>query len=335
MQPNPQENPAPITVLYDSKCPLCCFGVEHYQPDEESGELEIVDMRQDSAFKNEALAHGFDLDKGVVVKSGGTLFYGDEAMRFMAIRSNRKHFLGRMLHLIFRSPARSRLIYPFLSGTRRGLLWLRNLPTVQEESCTRKESTIKKQLGNAWGQLHPQVQKRFATDPSLNEHVFYRGTMEVIECSRAGKLFAHLTRFIANPLTPYEGKNVQMDVLLHRKIGHEGFYWRRTYYYPGRTPYTVTSVKRQDSKGHMTECVGGGFGMALQVSAKNGALHFESTRYFWQAGKLRIPLPHWLTPGTTHVIHEDTGNGTFRFTISMHHPFLGRTFYQTGIFQEV
>ena len=125
-----------------------------------------------------------------------------------------------------------------------------------------------------------------------------------------------------------------MDVLLYRKTGLAGVYWQRTYYYEGRAPYSVTSVKRSDAKGRMTECVGAGFGMVLDVTAQDKNLHFRSTRYFWQLGRLYIPLPHILTPGEMHVVHEDLGNGYFRFTITMIHKYLGRTFYQTGIFKE-
>ncbi len=84
----------------------------------------------------------------------------------------------------------------------------------------------------------------------------------------------------------------------------------------------------------MMEMVGGGFGMFLDVYAENSELHFKSTRYFWKCIKWYIPLPHWLSPGATHVIHQDLGKGDFRFTITMDDALLKRTFYQTGIFHE-
>lgn len=198
---------------------------------------------------------------------------------------------------------------------------------------TYPQSTIQKQLGADWQKLHPSVRQRFAQDPAEGEHIFYRGVMEQIECSRAGRLFAWLTRLVGNPLTPYRGHFIKMDVILHKRPGKSGVYWQRTYYYPERAPYTVTSVKREGRKGEMLECVGGGFGMVLDVTAENGELHFRSTRYFWQLGRLRVPLPHWLSPGVTHVVHTDLGDGRFRFTIRMIHRQLGQTFYQTGVFK--
>jgi len=195
-----------------------------------------------------------------------------------------------------------------------------------------KQSTIRRQLKDEWHRLHPNIQKRFEQDPEQGEHVVYQGVMHTIRRSWMGWLFAHLTRIIGNPLTPHAGTDVPMEVTLYKKSGASGVFWQRTYHYTERQPYTVTSVKRESSKGEMTECVGGGFGMLLKVYAQDGNLHFESYRYFWEFLNIRLPLPHWLTPGKTHVIHEDLGDGNFKFSISMDHRQLGQTFYQEGIF---
>lgn len=199
---------------------------------------------------------------------------------------------------------------------------------------TLPHSTIRRQLGEAgWEALHPAIRERFAAEPAQGESIRYVGAMQKIECSRAGWLFALLTRVIGNPLTPFRGQDVKMEVLLQKRPGKDGVFWRRSYFRAGHKPYVVTSVKREGARGEMLECVGGGFGMVLTLSVKDGALHFRSTRYFWQAGRVRVPLPHILSPGATHVVHEDIGSGNFRFTIRMDHPLLGRTFYQTGIFR--
>jgi hypothetical protein len=49
--------------------------------------------------------------------------------------------------------------------------------------------------------------------------------------------------------------------------------------------------------------------------------------------RLKIPLPAWLSPGTTHVEHADESNGWFRFTMTVTHPLFGEVFYQTGRFR--
>lgn len=194
-------------------------------------------------------------------------------------------------------------------------------------------STIRRQLRAGWRDLHPNIRERFSRDPEPGERVVYDGVMQEIRRSKMGWLFAQLTRVIGNPLTPYVGQGVPMRVELFRKEGRKGVFWQRTYFYPGRKPYVVTSVKQESEKGEMMECVGGGFGMVLDVYARDGSLHFESTCYFCTVFGRRVVLPRFLAPGRTHVVHEDLGGGDFRFTISMTHGQLGETFYQTGTFR--
>ncbi len=196
-----------------------------------------------------------------------------------------------------------------------------------------EKSPIKWHLGKNWHQLNPNVQRRFNRLPSTKKPIIYQGNMEVVARSKAGWLFAFLTKIIGNPLSPHQGKNIPMVVELTTKKNQPGVYWKRTYQFPNKPPFSVTSIKKDD-RGKMMEMVGGGFGMFLHVYAERGELHFKSTRYFWKFLNSYLPLPHWLSPGETHVIHQDLGDGTFRFTITMDHFLLGRTFYQTGVFHE-
>lgn len=193
-------------------------------------------------------------------------------------------------------------------------------------------NTLKNQLGNNWQNLDPHIQARFDREPELGETIIYTGIMQEIRRSTMGWLFACLTRLIGNPLTPFAGTDVPMEVALYKKPDIDGVFWRRTYFYPNKKPEVVVSAKRESRQGEMLECVGGGFGMKLKVTAQNGEMHFESYRYFWDCLQHRILLPHWITHGQAHVIHRDLGKGEFMFTISMRHDYLGETFYQQGIF---
>lgn len=219
----------------------------------------------------------------------------------------------------------------------------RALPSVDRQH---QDSALKTLMGAEWYRLHPAVQARFLHEPDPECPIVYEGIMETVHCSRAGWLFAQATRLIGNPLTGRRGRNVPMQVRLIKRAGQAGVLWQRTYGFntlrssseavvQTKSPVTVTSVKREDAKGRMCEYVGLGFGMRLRVFARGGELHFVSQRYFWEVAGVQIPLPHWISPGRTHVRHIDLGGGRFRFTIAMDHTWLGRTFYQTGVFQRV
>ena len=82
--------------------------------------------------------------------------------------------------------------------------------------------------------------------------------------------------------------------------------------------------------------------MPLSVYQRRGVLHFLSKGYYFEfkirrgsgrVARLKIPLPTWLSPGTTHVEHADESNGWFRFTMTVTHPLFGEVFYQTGRFR--
>jgi hypothetical protein len=110
-----------------------------------------------------------------------------------------------------------------------------------------------------------------------------------------------------------------------------GTVWERIYQFDGHAPVVVTSVKQVED-GHLVEALGAGLRMRLQVFESEGALHFVSTGYYFQLGWIRIPLPGWLSPGTTHVVHEDQGDGRFRFTMRTAHAGHGALYDQSGLF---
>jgi len=196
-----------------------------------------------------------------------------------------------------------------------------------------KNNTIKWHLGKNWHKLHPNIQKRFNQLPTEDNPIIYKGIMDIVTRSKAGWLFAFLTKIIGNPLAPFNGKDVPMIVSLTTKKNTKGVFWKRTYYFKNKKPFAVTSVKKEEN-GKMMECVGAGFGMFLDIYAENSELHFKSNQYFIKIHNYYLKFPSLLCPGTTHVIHADLGNGEFRFTISIDHKFLGNTFYQTGVCHE-
>ena len=105
----------------------------------------------------------------------------------------------------------------------------------------------------------------------------------------------------------------------------------------GRPPMLIRSTKRLGADGALLECVEGGLGMVLALREEDGALVFESRRYFVALGEAwRVPLPEALTPGRCRVTHAEEGGDPrrFRFTLEMRHPLWGRCFRQTGVFED-
>lgn len=187
-------------------------------------------------------------------------------------------------------------------------------------------------VGSAgWRRLHGQIRERFSEKPRPGQPIRYIGVMQVVRASLLGLLLAQCCRLIGTPFAPWRGEHVPVAIrLVHG--GEHAIVWDREYRYPWRAPLLVRSTKVSTPDG-LLECIGHGLGMKLAVFERDGALHFLSRWYFWRLGGLTLRLPHWLGPGTAHVVHTDLGGGWFRFTMDFQHPLFGALFHQDGVFQ--
>ncbi|MDR7270325.1 hypothetical protein J2X20_002983 [Pelomonas saccharophila] len=175
----------------------------------------------------------------------------------------------------------------------------------------------------AWARLPAAVQRRFAAG---HAEATYHGLMDM-RCSRLGRVLAWLVKPLRSPLAAANASGVPTTVRV-RAVG-AGVVWERSFENGvGR----VFSTKELDAGGRLQERTRGGLGMALNVFEHDGALVFQSHRYFLDLGGLRLVMPRLLSPGTCRVEHRDLGDGLFRFTLSMDHPVWGETFHQTGVF---
>ena len=181
-----------------------------------------------------------------------------------------------------------------------------------------------------WARLPAAVRRRFGVDHGAATYV---GRM-ALHCSRRGRVFAALSALFGSPLSAVRSSAVPTSVRVFDD-GDGGMVWERSFHtVDGRAPHVVRSTKQRDADGALVERTDGGLAMALDVFEQRGALVFESRRFTLMLGRLRIPVPALLTPGTCRVTHTDLGDGLFRFDLDMVHPLWGRTFHQSGVFAD-
>ncbi len=317
-----------IFLVYDHDCPVCRAYCTRVTPKDDRTKIHLVNARHDQTIMPDITDRGLNIDQGMVLKVGDQFYYGAEAAYQLQSYSKRSGWRGWVDRFFFATRGRAHVMYPAGKAVRNLLLRILGVPFIDN---LKPENALKHQLGASWARLRAGIQARFAQEPQAGEVFVYDGIMHVIRRSRAGWLFAQLTRVIGNPLTPYAGIDVPMQVSLYPKDG--GICWERVYQYQGRAPVTVSSVKRESAEGEMMEVVGGGFGMKLRVHVADGQLYFTSYRYFASLPGFRLPLPHLLTPGETQVAHLDHGDGSFTFRLCIRHPWLGETFFQEGRFR--
>ena len=113
-----------VLIVYDKQCPACDYYCNLARIRESVGRLVLVDARDGGPIMEEITAAGLDIDQGMVVKVGGEIYYGPDAIHVLALMGTNKGFFTRLAYLSFRSKATSRVLYPALRACRNLLLKL-------------------------------------------------------------------------------------------------------------------------------------------------------------------------------------------------------------------
>lgn len=111
-----------ILLIYDKECPACDNYCQIVKIKETVGNLKIINARESSEVMNEITKAGLDIDQGMVLKMGGKLYYGSDAIHALALISSRSGVFNRVNYWIFRSESISKLLYPMLRSCRNLLL---------------------------------------------------------------------------------------------------------------------------------------------------------------------------------------------------------------------
>lgn len=111
-----------ILLVYDQECPACNQYCQIVRIKETVGDLKIVNARDDSEVMEEITAAGMDIDQGMVLKMGGEIYYGSDAIHALALISSRSGIFNRMNYWMFKSKTLSKLFYPILRSCRNILL---------------------------------------------------------------------------------------------------------------------------------------------------------------------------------------------------------------------
>src|SRR5690606_9601723 len=103
---------------------------------------------------------GLDLDEGMVIYADGQFFYGKDALRFIARYGENKNLFMMTFKGLFWSDRLSRLMYPWLRGTRNWLLRQRNVQRIDNLQL-KNEPIFKSIFGDKWEDLPPVIKKHY------------------------------------------------------------------------------------------------------------------------------------------------------------------------------
>lgn len=113
---------ANVWLVYDKQCPACDFYCNLARIRESAGQLMLVDARDGGPLMDEITAASLDIDQGMVLKVGGNLYYGADAIHALALMGTNRGLFNRFTYWAFRSRRVSRVLYPLLRACRNLLL---------------------------------------------------------------------------------------------------------------------------------------------------------------------------------------------------------------------
>ena len=113
-----------ILLVYDRQCPACEFYCTLTRIRESVGRLRLVDARDGGEVMRRITDAGLDIDEGMVLVVGDSMYYGAEAIHRLALMSTRSGPFNRLAAFSFATRRRARCLYPVLKAARNLLLKL-------------------------------------------------------------------------------------------------------------------------------------------------------------------------------------------------------------------
>ena len=117
-------NHTDLMLVYDGECPFCSRYVTLVRLREAVGPVQLIDARQGGPVVEKIQRMGYDINEGMVLVDGETIYFGEDCIHRLALLSSPSTTFNRMNAAIFRSKTASDLLYPVLKLGRRGILTL-------------------------------------------------------------------------------------------------------------------------------------------------------------------------------------------------------------------
>ncbi|MEM1232146.1 MAG: DCC1-like thiol-disulfide oxidoreductase family protein [Pseudomonadota bacterium] len=103
----------PLRIIYDGDCPFCSSYVKHLRLRQQY-DVTLVNARDVPELYRSLRAAGHDLDQGMVLELQGERYFGADCVNRLALLTTRAGAFNRLNAWIFRSPARTRRLYPIM-----------------------------------------------------------------------------------------------------------------------------------------------------------------------------------------------------------------------------
>lgn len=319
-----------LYLIYDGECILCRHTAKAVRLKKAVGELQLLDARKPSPLVLQLAKSGYDLNKGVIVKYHEQIYFGADALHFLALLSSPVGLLNRMNAYCFRSKLCTRLAYPLLKMVRNSLLWLRGIPKLGQRKPDRAGFGMVFEEG--WDTMPLLLKKRYGDKLELGESIMLKGVMNIY-LSMLFRCFSPIMR-VLGVLVPYNERQVPVTVTIQKMVD-ETLEMHRTFYYSKKSPYHFRSQLKPIGANQIVELMRSKIGVRLRVSCTRNKVTMQHEGYVWHVFRKYFPLPAGILFGRSHAKEEVLSETRFKMSVCLKHPLFGTLFQYEGTFDWV
>ncbi len=323
-----------VWFVYDGDCPVCTRAAEALRIKQEFGSLFTLNARDinDDPLIDEINRRGLDLDEGMVIYTGGQFYHGKDALKFMAKHGEAKNIFMAAFKGLFWSDSLSRLLYPWMRGTRNWLLRRRRVGRIDNLEL-KKEPIFKSIFGESWNNLPPVMKKHYANSPYSNEVTTVEGTVDVF-CKPPLLWLSPLMRLLGQ-IPAFNNNNVPVTVCFESDLNSKAFHFNRSFNFLNGKPYAFHSRMLQIKGNEVIEIMRFGLGWKMQYSWDGEKAILAHRGYVLELFGHFIPLPLTMLMGVSNAVEYPVDDNTFDMEVSITHPWWGQMYGYKGRFEVI
>lgn len=321
-----------VWFVYDGECPICTHAAEALRIKRDYGELFTLNARE---FKNDPLIEeinrlGLDLDEGMVIYADGKFYHGKEALQFMARHGEVKNPFMVAFKGLFWSRAFSRLIYPWLRGTRNWFLRRRDVDRIDNLQL-KNEPIFQSIFGESWDDLPPVMKKHYSNRPYTQEETIVKGELDVM-CKPPLLWLSPIMKLLGQIPAANEA-NVPVSVHFQSDLNTKSFYFNRVFNFSKGEPRKFRSRMLQINNNEVIEIMRFGLGWKMSYAWDGQKVVLSHRGYALSLFGHFIPLPLTIFMGAGYAEERPVNDSTFDMETHITHPWWGKIYEYKGRFE--
>lgn len=321
-----------VWFVYDGDCPICTHAAHALRIKKDYGQLNIIDAREatNDSLVQEINQRGLDLDEGMVIYADGCFYHGKDALQFMSRYGDSGNVFMTFCKGLFWSEQLSKLVYPWMRGTRNWLLRQKHVRPI--DNIGLKQGPIFKSiLGESWDRLPPVLKKHYANRPYTNDMTVVKGTLDVM-CKAPLTWIARLLR-VMGQIPACNEKNVPTSVHFQSDRDSKAFHFNRTFSFRDAKPYVFRSRMLQIKGNEVIEIMRFGLGWKLRYSWDGEKVVLSHRGYALCLFGHYISLPLTMLMGEGYAEEWAVNDNTFDMITHITHPLWGKVYEYKGRFE--